>query len=312
MTGVAWLLVAGFALWAVFRLFGLERGSPLVAIIAFTPYVGAGSIVALLFAVAVRRWAAAVAAAAVVVIFALMIVPRAIGGGGADVDRPVALRVLTANMKLGAGDPAALADLAAEKDADVLSVQELTPELARRLRRELGPRLPHRVYVPLPGSAGSGLYSELEPIGPSAPELPGGFPMARAFFEVERGPRIEIFDVHTAPPTTSRSTDIWADDLRALPSAGSGHTLQILAGDFNATLDHAELRNLIGRGYVDAADASGAGLIPTWPEQRDTIPPFVTIDHVLADERIGVGEVSVHEIPGSDHRAVFAELLLAR
>lgn len=310
MTGVAWLLVAGFALWALFRLFGLERGYPLVAIIAFTPYVGAGSIVALLFAVAVRRWAAAVAAAAVIVIFALMIVPRAIGGGGPDVDDPVALRVLSANMKLGEGDAAALADLAAEKDADVLSVQELTPELARKLRRELGPMLPHRVYVPLPGSAGGGLYSELEPIGPSRRQLPGGFPLPRAFFEVESGPRIEIFAVHTAPPTSS-STDSWADDLRALPSASSGDTLRILAGDFNSTLDHAQLRDLIGHGYVDAADAAGAGLTPTWPEQRDTVPPLVTIDHVLADERIGVGEVSVHGIPGSDHRAVFAELLLA-
>lgn len=39
-------------------------------------------------------------------------------------------------------------------------------------------------------------------------------------------------------------------------------------------------------------------------------PPAVTIDHVLADQRIGIGDVSVHEIPGSDHRAVFAELIV--
>ena len=36
----------------------------------------------------------------------------------------------------------------------------------------------------------------------------------------------------------------------------------------------------------------------------------MTIDHVLADERIGVRAVSVHSIPGTDHRAVFAVLRL--
>jgi hypothetical protein len=34
------------------------------------------------------------------------------------------------------------------------------------------------------------------------------------------------------------------------------------------------------------------------------------IDHVLADKRVGVRTVSVHTIPGTDHRAVFAELVL--
>ena len=34
----------------------------------------------------------------------------------------------------------------------------------------------------------------------------------------------------------------------------------------------------------------------------------MTIDHVLADERLGVRAVSIHTIPGTDHRAVLAEL----
>jgi hypothetical protein len=31
---------------------------------------------------------------------------------------------------------------------------------------------------------------------------------------------------------------------------------------------------------------------------------------VLADKRCGVREVTIHTIPGTDHRAVFAELVL--
>jgi endonuclease/exonuclease/phosphatase family metal-dependent hydrolase len=239
-----------------------------------------------------------------------MVVPRAIGGGGTDVTDPVSVGLVTANMKLGMGDVGALADLVEEKDAEFLAVQELTPELARELRGELGSMLPHRVYAPLPGSAGSGLYSELAPKGASKAALPGGFPMPRAFFDIDAGPRIEIFDVHTLPPT-SQQTTIWDNDLRALPRAGD-ETLRILAGDFNSTLDHAELRELVSQGYADAADARGSGLTPTWPVEDGGLPALVAIDHVLADERIGFGDVSIHTIPDSDHRAVFAELLLPR
>jgi endonuclease/exonuclease/phosphatase (EEP) superfamily protein YafD len=45
-------------------------------------------------------------------------------------------------------------------------------------------------------------------------------------------------------------------------------------------------------------------------ERRRTLP--VTIDHVLADERCGVRELEVIPLPGGDHRAVLAELVLPR
>jgi endonuclease/exonuclease/phosphatase family metal-dependent hydrolase len=82
---------------------------------------------------------------------------------------------------------------------------------------------------------------------------------------------------------------------------------RLLLGDFNATLDHAALRRLIGSGYRDAADAVGAGLRPTWPAD---VVPVVTLDHVLVDSRIGVRSVTVHAVPGTDHRAVVAVLAI--
>jgi endonuclease/exonuclease/phosphatase family metal-dependent hydrolase len=36
----------------------------------------------------------------------------------------------------------------------------------------------------------------------------------------------------------------------------------------------------------------------------------LTIDHVLVDRRAAVHRVTVHDLPGSDHRAVFADLRL--
>ena len=61
----------------------------------------------------------------------------------------------------------------------------------------------------------------------------------------------------------------------------------VLLGDFNATLDHAPLRRLLGTGYRDAADVRGAGFTPTWPYDGKPVPG-VTLDHVLADRRVGV------------------------
>jgi endonuclease/exonuclease/phosphatase family metal-dependent hydrolase len=101
---------------------------------------------------------------------------------------------------------------------------------------------------------------------------------------------------------------LWRRDLLAEPRADRSQSPRVLLGDFNATLDHAPLRELISRGYRDAADTTGKGLIGTWgPYDGSPIPP-VTIDHVLVDERIGVREVSVHPIPGSDHHAIVAGL----
>ena len=61
-----------------------------------------------------------------------------------------------------------------------------------------------------------------------------------------------------------------------------------LAGDFNATLDHAELRRVLDRGYRDAAEQAGVALRPTWPTGKRILPTLVTIDHVLADRRVQV------------------------
>ena len=67
-------------------------------------------------------------------------------------------------------------------------------------------------------------------------------------------------------------------------------------------------RRLIRRGYRDAADTAGRGLLATWgPYAGRWIPP-VTLDHVLVGRRIGVREVSVVPVRLSDHRAVIAEL----
>ena len=101
---------------------------------------------------------------------------------------------------------------------------------------------------------------------------------------------------HLRPPARNRcptGSGACAASLRPI----SEGVVRILLGDFNATLDHQALRDVLDRGYVDAADAVGKALTPTWPRQR-LLPPTVTIDHVLVDERVRVSDVGIHELPG--------------
>lgn len=308
-TVVAWLAAGLWAAWAVIRLFGLEWGFPLIQLLSFTPIVAATSVLPVALALVLRRWAAAAVALLAAIVLAAVVLPRAFGGPTDPEGAPgPELRVLAANMHAGKGDPADLVRLVEDLDPDVLGVEELTPELAQELD-DAGLRdlMPQRVLSTEPGSFGGGLYAPAGLGSGSTVALPGGFPLVHATLRVPGAPAVEVYSVHTQPPTPSRSTD-WDDDLRALP-ASDGAPPRILMGDFNATLDHDEFRELLDRGYDDAAATLGDGLTPTWPEQR-RFPPLVTIDHVLADERLGISDYSTHEVAGSDHRAVFAAVVL--
>ncbi|MCM0677198.1 endonuclease/exonuclease/phosphatase family protein [Micromonospora phytophila] len=297
--------------WAALRLPGLERG-PLVQLLAFTPYVAAGSLVPLLLALALRRRGPAVVAAVTATALVAVVAPRALPYAPPAVTGPT-VRLLTANLLAGAADARTLVDLVRRHRVDVLTVQEFTPQAGAELDRlGLDRLLPHRHLDPRQGTPGSGLYARF-PVGDGGVRRNRGgwgFDQAYGTVTVPGAPPVRVESVHPAAPYAVDQVGHWRTDLAAQPPATPDGPLRILAGDFNATLDHAPLRALLGTGYTDAADAAGAGLAGTWgPYDGDPIPP-VTIDHVLVDRRIAVRGVRVHPLPGSDHRGVLAELRL--
>jgi endonuclease/exonuclease/phosphatase (EEP) superfamily protein YafD len=308
---VAWLLVAPLAAWVVVRLFGLERGFLLVVLVAYTPLAVAGTAIAVVAAAALRQWGAALVAAVLAAVLVVMVAPRALGGPTDPEGAPgPRLRVLTANLRVGRASPEAVVALVRRVDADVLSIQELTPESARALDAAgLDELLPERMVDARPGGRGTGLYARV-PLQPGA-AVQSRNALVAAAVRLPDAPALEIAAVHPEAPLRSSKLPAWRADLRSLPAASPDGAIRILAGDFNATLDHAELRRVIDTGYEDAAAEVGAGLRATWPSGR-RFPPPVTVDHVLADARCGVRQVTVHTLPRTDHRAVFAELVLPR
>jgi endonuclease/exonuclease/phosphatase (EEP) superfamily protein YafD len=302
-----WVLVLPALVWFVLRLGGWERGA-LVQLMAFTPYVAGWSLVPLVLAVAARRWNVAAVAFVVVLAFAVIVMPR-VRTGDTGTSYGVELRVMTSNMLLGGADPGAIVRLVQDNKVDVLALQEFTPRGRQALERSgLGRLLPYSSLGDEPGASGSGLYSRFPITGGGDRRYGGGFRQAYGTVQPAGAGPLVIESVHPRAPVSPEYNRPWQRDLADQPEPEADGPPRILLGDFNATLDHRSLRRLIGTGYRDAGDATGKGLVATWPFAAHSGVPKVTIDHVLVDRRIGVRRLSAHRIPDSDHRALIAVL----
>ncbi|WP_311476979.1 endonuclease/exonuclease/phosphatase family protein [uncultured Gulosibacter sp.] len=137
--------------------------------------------------------------------------------------------------------------------------------------------------------------------------------LATVIAEPVSGDGPTLIATHPIAPVHSEMA-VWNRDLEWLSTVCRGNT--IIAGDFNATIDH-----LAGLGDVDVPGAqlgacrdaaldAGAAAVGTWPSGR---PPLVgtPIDHVMYTSQwqvTGFEVIARSELDGSDHRPVFAEL----
>jgi endonuclease/exonuclease/phosphatase (EEP) superfamily protein YafD len=341
-----WALATALAGWAAARLAGADRlrfaEAWAVPLLSFTPQVTAGAWASALL---LRGGPAATTAAAGAAL-TVAVGPRAVPSRQPPAAGPT-LRVLTANLLLGRAAPESVVELVRRMRPDALFVQELTSEAAARLQRAgLGDLLAHGVAQSMPnGTRGSGIYARyplrsglpadsvsVAPVsagpvsegpvseGPlsaapvsAAPVFVAPVSAARctARLELPFGQFVQLACIHAGPPRPPWSpgaTARWRGQLAALPPPGAGPV--ILAGDFNATLDHAQFRRLLRRGYADAASQAGQGLVHTWGPRPDWRLTLLAIDHVLVDRRCQVLTTSAHRVAGSDHRALYAELRL--
>ncbi|RJQ88568.1 endonuclease/exonuclease/phosphatase family protein [Amycolatopsis panacis] len=302
----ALLLLAGLPLLtvAMLRTVGYDGGGwYLTALLSLTPYLVVYGAILGALALLLRRWWIGGVALALAVLLVAFVVPRVLSD-----DQPNAhgrtVRVLAANLYLGRVDPATVLQLVRDNRVDVLNLLELTPAAVSGLEKAgLFKDLPYRVLHPANGANGSGIVSrfpltEQNYAGDSSAKQPGA--------EADLGgAKLEVIAVHPRSPDVG--FDGWEQELRDLSRAIGEHGLRVLAGDFNATLDHAALGTVLSRGYVDAAASVGDGLDPTWP---NTAIPFATLDHVLVDRRVAVRDYRALDVVGTDHRAVYAEVQL--
>ena len=304
-------MAGALAGWAAARLAGADRlrfAEPwTVPLLSLTPQVTAAAWTsALLLRGAGPTAATAVAGAALTA----AVGPRAVPSRQPPATGPV-LRVLTANLLAGRAVAAVVAELVCRRHADVLFVQELTDDAAARLQwAGLGDLLPHQVTQPVRHGARGSIYARY-PLRDGPLAAPGSAARCTARLDLPSGQSVELACIHAAPPKPPWSpgaTARWRSQLSALPAPGDSP--RILAGDFNATLDHAQFRRLLRRGYVDAASQAGNGLSATWGPQPGRRLALLAIDHVLTDRHCAVVTTSAHWLAGTDHRALYAEIRL--
>lgn len=220
----------------------------------------------------------------------------------ADGSRP--LVVMSANLLLGTSGADGLLRLVEHERPDLLVVQEVTPALLADLDRAgLGELLPHRVGEPGDGAAGTMAFGRTEL------EEPARLGTSLGSWAFTMG-ELRVLAVHPTYPVDEAG---WAADHEALAEAVETERPDLLAGDFNATMDHEPMRGLEDRGYRDVGELANEGWQPTWPAQGrfDHLGlPLAQIDHVLVGERLAALAQRTTELPDSDHRVVVAEVAL--
>jgi endonuclease/exonuclease/phosphatase (EEP) superfamily protein YafD len=312
------------------QLFRLEWTFPVAQAVSFRTLgvaIAASALLVLLVLAALWRRARRFAGSLAVVFLAFCAISLAVlslRGFGEEVvaDKGADdVTVLTWNTLGDAPGAAAIAELALSVDADVLTLPETTAETAlqvAQLMTEAGqPTTALTNAFDQVSKARSTSLLVSNALGSYTRQVDRGdtstLPTLIATPDDGTGPT--LVSVHPVAPVTGEM-DNWRTDLTWLSTICTDDT--IMAGDFNATLDHlSRLVDVAGAHFgscYDAASSTGNGAVGTWPTQ---LPAQLgtPIDHVMATSGWEVTASRViHQADdsGSDHRPVVATLTPAR
>ncbi|MFD4630717.1 endonuclease/exonuclease/phosphatase family protein [Streptomyces sp. NPDC058284] len=302
----AGLLLAAVSAVLGFRIADSDGFTPVPQVLAFLPWLLVPAVAGLLMAV-LGRWRTGMLWGVVVLgLLAWYMEPY----GNTDAPRGDAvaeLRVLTSNADHGRA-AAGLIRAVREERPDLVFAEECDYACAALLRKELPHAdYPYRASVDAYGPEGSVILAKT-PLK-SADGIGGTLGMPSAVADVQGHPvRIQL--AHPMPPLP-RGVGLWRSELRSIQeyaAAGDGKST-IIAGDFNATQDHAAFRSILDEGMRDAARLTGSSRSPSWPTAVPA-PLGAQIDHVLATPDFAARDARFLDIGKTDHRALAITLIL--
>ncbi|MFI1165027.1 endonuclease/exonuclease/phosphatase family protein [Streptomyces sp. NPDC020801] len=301
----AGLLLAGVSVVVGCRLADSDGITPVPQLLAFLPWLLAPTGLGLALALLGRWWAGAVWSVAVLGLLAWYIQPY--GRTEEPAGAPVAgVRVLTSNVEFGRGTSALVPVIRRERP-DLVFVEECENTCRAALLKGVGGDYPYRRAVVAAGSKGSVLLSRY-PLR-ATDGVRGTMGMPGALADV-RGRTVRLQLAHPMPPLPGQ-TALWHRELARLRAfaAADVRTPTVLAGDFNASQDHAAFRRILDTGLYDAARLAGAERTPSWPA-RTTPTLGVQIDHVLVSRDFSAAGARFLALAGTDHRALLVDLTL--
>ncbi len=312
------------------QLLRLERTFPFAQTIAFRGVevaVCAALLVLLLLLALIRPIRPLALALAVVVGLAgvanaVILASRGLGHDELPTKEAHSVRVLEWNTAGAATSAKTIAQTAVAMDADIVTLPETTIETGEKVAlamRTMGHRMwaYHTQYGEHGWDASSttllisprlGEYSVVES---SVNGSTGTSTVPSVVAMPVSGSGPVVVAAHAVAPRTAYLTK-WKSDLRWLADqCGSANV--IMAGDFNATLDHMSGLGVRGATLgkcTDAAQVTGNGGVGTWPT---SMPELLgsPIDHVMTTKAWrATGSVVLASLDGSgsDHRPLVVQL----
>ncbi|WP_314456691.1 endonuclease/exonuclease/phosphatase family protein [uncultured Microbacterium sp.] len=330
---VALVVAAGAAVLTWPSAFGVERVFPIAQVISFRAPLAAAMIAAtllmLLFALIRPVRALALVLALIFGVSggvnAAVLAQRGLGSEDLPAKTETSLRVMTWNTAGSATSAESIAQFAVGMQADVVTLPETTIDTGAQvaeMMRDMGqPMWAHHAEYGEYGITGWDATSTTVLIRPELGDysviessLDGSsntstVPSAVAMPTSGDGPIIVA--AHAVAPRRDYMTQ-WRSDLQWLADQCASDNV-ILAGDFNATLDHMTGMGVdggtLGRCH-DTASESGNGGVGTWPTDAPAMLG-APIDHVMATPDWTVsGSVVMRSLDGSgsDHRPIVVQL----
>jgi endonuclease/exonuclease/phosphatase family metal-dependent hydrolase len=315
--GTAAVLGLGAVVVTFSDLLGIDHRTPFVQSIAFRPQLATGLVLlAVLAALGGRGLRPTAVTLGVVGLLGLaMVAPRAVGSSETGATGGPELTVFTASAYVGRADPDALAEIVRTHNPDVVVLPEARGRLRDRLQQAIVDESGgeegtsgYRVFAADARSDDSPMtvFVRRELGRPTVtPNRDTEFPSLIVDLADVDGRAVRVVATHPQSPKPG-DTNAWRRDIAALSRWCTGERPTIVAGDLNATLDHAELRDAT-EGCTDAAEDVGEGLTGTWPSAAPRVLG-VQIDHVLTSGGPRTREVEVLDVAGSDHRGVLARV----
>ena len=322
-------IAAAITVWPQF--FHLEQTYPFAQLVSVRGLVLGGFLILavlallLMFARPLRGFAASVLIVSLLAAGAVGVVGATRGFGASALPEKTesSVRVLTWNTAGEAVSAEQIAQQVLEQGADIVALPETTEavgeQIALMLREQGHPMWVHHVQFrpDVPNGPQSwqttvlvapdlGEYSVIESSKDGTSNT-GSVPSAVLMPIDGSGPTIVA--VHAVAPRMEEMEQ-WRSDLQWIADQCPAGDF-ILAGDFNATVDHMAPLGVEGGdiGYCrDVASRTGSGLAGTWPS---SLPPLAgaPIDHVMASPNwTPTGSLVLDDAGGSDHRALVVQL----
>jgi vancomycin resistance protein VanJ len=260
-----------------------------------------------------RRSAAAVAA----LLLPVMVWLNLFGGLLGDKSHPGSdLTVASHNVSADNPDPAGTARDLAASGADVLALEEITPQARGTYEKELATAYPYHTVqgtvglwskLPLSDTRPVDIKMDYGPLGDTKPvEIKMAYNRAlRSTVTTDHGP-LAVYVAHLGSVRVNPRAGFWTDsrdrNAQALGEAlaAEQNERMVLLGDLNGTVDDRAFADITSQLH-SVQDAAGDGFGFTWPATF----PVARIDQILVR---GVQPKSSWVLPatGSDHLPVAA------